>query len=152
MKKEFLKARDGYLLDVHIFEVKNANAVVQMIHGMEEHQERYEPFIKFLNQNDFTVVSSDMRGHGKSAKDLGYFKDKKGYLELIEDQKIITSFIYLHIPWELLLQESYYKKTQIITRKLFYQDIQTIKWVLILEYLYLISFDCFVGLNTNQSF
>ena len=96
MKQEFLKTRDGYLLDVHIFFFFYAKAVVQMIHGMEEHQERYEPFIKFLNKNGFSVVSSDMRGHGKNAKDLGYFKDKKGYLELIEDQKTITTFIKKH--------------------------------------------------------
>ncbi len=93
MEREVLKSRDGYSLDVHIFEVKKANAVIQIIHGMEEHQERYEPFIEFLNKNGFSVVSSDMRGHGSSAKDLGYFKDKKGYLELVEDQKTVTAFI-----------------------------------------------------------
>lgn len=93
MEKEFVKARDGYSLEVHIFEVKKATAVVQVIHGMEEHQERYEPFIGFLNQHGFSVVSSDMRGHGSSAKDLGYFKEKKGYLELIEDQKAVTLLI-----------------------------------------------------------
>lgn len=66
---------------------------MQIIHGMEEHQERYEKFIKVLNENGFSVVSSDMRGHGISAEFLGYFKDKKGYIELIEDQKSITKFI-----------------------------------------------------------
>ena len=47
MKKQFIKARDGYNLELHIFEVPNAKAVVQVIHGMEEHQGRYEKFIKF---------------------------------------------------------------------------------------------------------
>lgn len=58
---------------------------------MEEHQERYEKFIKFLNENGFSVVSSDMRGHGTSAGFLGYFKDKNGYIELIEDQKALQN-------------------------------------------------------------
>ena len=71
MKKQFIKARDGYNLELHIFEVPNAKAVVQVIHGMEEHQGRYEKFIRVLNENGFSVVSSDMRGHGKSCKDLG---------------------------------------------------------------------------------
>lgn len=93
MEESLLKARDGYELSVHLFEVKNAKAVIQLIHGMEEHQERYEPFISFLNANGFTVVSSDMRGHGRTAKDLGFFKEKKGYIELVEDQKVITEFI-----------------------------------------------------------
>ena len=55
----FIKARDGYLLDVHIFEAEQARAVVQIIHGMEEHQGRYEAFAEFLSANGFTVVSSD---------------------------------------------------------------------------------------------
>ncbi len=93
MEKLFLDARDGYKLDVHVFEIKKAKAVVQIIHGMEEHQERYEPFIEFLNKNGFSVVSSDMRGHGNNAKDLGYFKDKNGYKELIADQVAVTEFI-----------------------------------------------------------
>jgi len=93
MQEVFIKARDNYELELHIFRVKDSNSVIQLIHGMEEHQERYEPFIKFLNKNDFSVVSSNMRGHGKNAPILGHFKDKNGYKELIEDQKIITKYI-----------------------------------------------------------
>lgn len=93
MQKVFIKARDDYELELHVFKVKNSKSVIQLIHGMEEHQERYEPFIKFLNENGLSVVSSNMRGHGKNAPFLGYFKDKKGYEELIEDQKIITKYI-----------------------------------------------------------
>lgn len=73
MEKIFIKARDNYELELHEFKVENSKAVIQIIHGMEEHQERYEDFIKELNENGFSVVSSDMRGHGKSAKDLGFF-------------------------------------------------------------------------------
>lgn len=93
MEEVFIKSRDGYELELHIFKVKNSNSVVQLIHGMEEHQERYEPFINFLNEKGISVVSSNMRGHGKNAPFLGYFKDKKGYEELIEDQKTITEYI-----------------------------------------------------------
>lgn len=127
MKRKFINSRDGYKLDVHIFEVKDAKAVIQIIHGMEEHQERYENFIKSLNESGFSVVSSDMRGHGSSAENLGHFKDKNGYVELIEDQKAITHFIkemypnietyiFAHsmgtIITRVLLQENskYYKK------------------------------------------
>lgn len=98
MKKVILKARDGYTLEVHIFEVKNAKAVIQLVHGMEEHQERYEKFIGILNKEGFSVVSSDLRGHGSSAENLGFFKEKNGYLELIEDEKTITSYIKKQYP------------------------------------------------------
>ncbi len=93
MKKVIIDAKDGYKLEVHIFEVENAKAVIQIIHGMEEHQERYENFIKVLNDNGFSVVSSDLRGHGINCKDLGFFKEKDGYKELISDQRIITKYI-----------------------------------------------------------
>ena len=96
MQKIFIKAKDDYELELHIFKVKNSKAVIQLIHGMEEHQERYESFIKFLNENGLSVVSSNMRGHGTNAPILGHFKDKKGYKELIEDQKTITKYIEDH--------------------------------------------------------
>lgn len=95
MKKHTVISADGYKLSVHSFEVNNAKAVVQVVHGMEEHQERYETLAKVLNEQGFTVVTSDMRGHGQTVakEDLGYFKDKKGYLALLDDQKAITAFI-----------------------------------------------------------
>ncbi len=93
MEKIILKATDGYELDVHIFKAKKPKAVIQIIHGMEEHQERYEPFINYLVQNDFSVVSSNMRGHGENAPILGYFSDKNGYKLLISDQLLITNYI-----------------------------------------------------------
>ena len=93
MEQIFLKARDGYKLNVHVFEVKNAKAAIQIIHGMEEHQERYEEVVDFLNKNGYSVISSDMRGHGSTAPNLGFFKTNNGYKELIADQKTITKFI-----------------------------------------------------------
>ena len=47
MKQLFLDSHN-YKLDVHVFEVDSPKAIVQVIHGMEEHQERYEPFVNFL--------------------------------------------------------------------------------------------------------
>lgn len=93
MEQVFLEAKDGYRLDLHIFEVQEAKAVVQIAHGMEEHQERYEDFVRFLNQNGFSVVSADMRGHGHNAKELGYFAGKGGDKLLISDHKQICDFI-----------------------------------------------------------
>ena len=70
MEKIFINSKDGYKLDIHIFKVDNPKAAIQIIHGLEEHQERYENFIEELNKNGFSVVSSNIRGHGSSAKDL----------------------------------------------------------------------------------
>lgn len=133
MKQVFLKTRDEYQLDVHVFAVREAKAVVQIIHGMEEHQERYEPFVKFLNENGFTVVSSDMRGHGKSAKDTGFFKEKKGYVELIEDQRRVTSFIKKHFP-DLPIYLFAHSMGTIITRVLLQRDSKAYRKVVLSGY------------------
>ncbi len=93
MEQIYLKAKDGYDLNLHIFAVTEAKAVVQIAHGMEEHQERYEDFISFLNKNGYSVVSADMRGHGQNAKELGFFSGKDGDKLLISDHKQICEFI-----------------------------------------------------------
>lgn len=100
MNKFQISSRDGYLLSLHTFEAAEPKAVIQVIHGMEEHQERYEDFARFLNDQGFTVVTSNMRGHGAETdpEDLGYFKDKNGYRELIHDQIHIRAFIRNRYP------------------------------------------------------
>ena len=50
-------------------------AVVQLVHGMSEHKERYIPFMEYLAEKGYITVIHDHRGHGKSVKnpdDLGY--------------------------------------------------------------------------------
>ncbi len=96
MKKIILKAKDGYKLSLHVFEApdkENVKGYVQIIHGMEEHQGRYEAFASVLNNAGYTVISSDMRGHGKDAPELGFFKEKDGYKYILSDQKRITCYI-----------------------------------------------------------
>ena len=89
---------DNAILSIHTFDIESPKAVIQIVHGMEEHQERYEAFASFLNQNGYSVVTSDLRGHGTTAKSLGHFKDKKGYLALVEDQMQIRAFIAERYP------------------------------------------------------
>ena len=133
MEKIFINSRDGYKLDVHIFKAENPKAVIQIIHGMEEHQERYENFIEQLNKNGFAVVSSNMRGHGSSAEYLGYFKEKDGYKELIEDQKVITNFIKEEFEGYPIYIFAHSMGT-IITRVLLQENSQEYKKVLLSGY------------------
>ena len=54
---------------------KNPIATVQIIHGMNEHKERYYPFAEFLVEKGFAVITADNTGHGKSIEkpeDLGH--------------------------------------------------------------------------------
>lgn len=93
MEEMFIKAKDGYKLNLNIFEVKDSKGVVQIAHGMEEHKERYNDLARYLNEKGFTVVTADMRGHGKYAKDKGFFARKKGYELLVSDQNAISDYI-----------------------------------------------------------
>lgn len=83
-------------------EVENPKAVVVIVHGMMEHCLRYKDFAKFLNQNQYIVVMSDLRGHGKTAlrKELLGFGEDDIFSETICDQLNILDFAQenYHIP------------------------------------------------------
>lgn len=64
-----------------------AKGIVQLVHGMCEHKERYLPFMEFLASEGYASIIHDHRGHGESVKssdDLGYFYEG-GYAALVED-------------------------------------------------------------------
>lgn len=88
-----LESVDKYELSLEIFEASSPKAVIQFIHGMEEHKERYEAFAEYLSKAGFTCVLSDLRGHGKDAPILSHISNKLGDELLIEDQKAIRSYI-----------------------------------------------------------
>jgi alpha-beta hydrolase superfamily lysophospholipase len=62
-------------------------AVVQLIHGIAEHIDRYAEFGDFLAEHGFLMVADDHMGHGKSAavpQALGYFPS--GWLGAVSDE------------------------------------------------------------------
>lgn len=78
-------------------------AVVQLVHGMCEHKERYFPFMEYLVSRGYACVINDHRGHGasvKSPEDLGYFYSG-GYRAAVDDVHAVTLWAkerYPHIP------------------------------------------------------
>ena len=61
-------------------------AIVQLVHGIAEHVERYEDFASWLNSQGVLVVAEDHMGHGKSVSEkgiLGYFHG--GWSAAVED-------------------------------------------------------------------
>lgn len=90
MKEYFLTASDGLQLSAARFDCENPKALIQCIHGAREHKKRYYDFIRFLNENGYAVLISDLRGHGASVSDkfpLGYMD---GLEALIDDQVCLT--------------------------------------------------------------
>lgn len=76
-------------LNVRIWEPENEpKAVLQIVHGMAEHIERYDRFARYLNQNAILVVGADTASHGKSISKngiRGYFGPERGWDLLIQD-------------------------------------------------------------------
>ena len=100
MEKIMLPTEDNYLLSLSFFEgdLENAAGVVQIIHGMEEHKERYYDFALFLASNGLHVVISDLRGHGEDAPVLSHIANKQGDQLLIRDQQIIADWMTERFP------------------------------------------------------
>jgi len=95
MKSIDLTASDGLRLSTVIFEADSANttALVQIIHGAQEHKGRYYELAEFLKNHGYTVILSDIRGHGESiSKDipLGFMDSLE---QVLQDQKLITDTI-----------------------------------------------------------
>ena len=76
---------DGLKLEgILISPESEIKAVIQLVHGMNEHKERYIDFMRFLAQNGYACFIHDHRGHGASLKneeDIGYFYDAKAEYE-----------------------------------------------------------------------
>ena len=72
---------------------KNIKGIIQIVHGMAEHTDRYIEAAEFFADNGFAVIMHDHAGHGRSVKDdsmLGFFCEKGGYKRLVEDVKSVS--------------------------------------------------------------
>lgn len=80
---------------------ENPIATVQIIHGMNEHKERYYPFMDFLVKKGFAVIIADNRGHGKSInnpEDLGYTTHQMLYSYNADLCKTFIKRTFYNIP------------------------------------------------------
>lgn len=106
IKKEFSFASVSGLADIHAasYLPEDANSVkfvIQIAHGMAEHLERYEKFADVLCQNGFAVYINDHLGHGQSIKaksELGYFGEKDGWMNFVEDCHQLTKIAKDEFP------------------------------------------------------
>ena len=69
-----------------------AVGIVQIVHGIAEHIDRYDDFARFLADNGYIVVLHDQLGHGKSIADpadTGFFAEKNGWDTAVQDIRIL---------------------------------------------------------------
>ena len=68
--------------------------LVQLVHGMCEHKERYIPLMDFLTGHGYVCVIHDHRGHGASVKaerDLGFLYEG-GWEAMVEDVRVVSDW------------------------------------------------------------
>ena len=83
-------------------------AIVQILHGMAEHQRRYHDFINYLNNQGITVFIHDHLGHGNRVTEKnikGFFAEQDGWNAVVNDAKSVSEIIknlYPDTPLTLL--------------------------------------------------
>lgn len=113
MRKEefYFDSRDG-INKVHAVRYTpdggEVRCVVQIIHGMAEYVERYEPFAEFLTNHGFVVTGDDHLGHGKTVPEggqYGYFCEQDPATVVVRDVhrlKKTTQALYPNVPYVIL--------------------------------------------------
>lgn len=105
-----LDAADGHAVNVRKWHDSSSEirAVVQLVHGMAEHSERYDALAQTLVAEGYVVFGHDQRGHGYSVNDneiLGHVADHNGWQCLTDDVGRVNAEIkqqYSGVPVILL--------------------------------------------------
>ena len=107
LKRRIKASSDGLKLTILISEpVGEPKGIVQIVHGMCEHKERYIPFMEYLSAHGYICAIHDHRGHGETIlneEDLGYMY-KGGWKALVEDIKFVQNEVkssYPALPYTL---------------------------------------------------
>ena len=89
MREFTLKLEGDLILDCREYRPEgDPVGILQVIHGLGEHQGRYVSFARFLAENGFAAYTSDLPGHGPAAAEtgsLGRFP-RGGWLQAAEAQ------------------------------------------------------------------
>lgn len=73
-----LTAADGTLLSLYEWRVPDPKLTVAIVHGYAEHARRYLHVAKAFNEQGISVVTMDLRGHGRS-------QGARGHVDRFED-------------------------------------------------------------------
>lgn len=72
--------------------------VIQLLHGLGEHIDRYERFAAAANARGFVICAHNHRGHGKDDDTAGYFADRNGWHLLVDDAHVAHEHIREQFP------------------------------------------------------
>jgi len=103
-EEKIIESFDGTKLFMRKDYVDSPKAVVVLVHGLSESSDRYRHIAKFLNDNNYDVISYDSRGNGRSGFETGncnsfkdFIEDLHGMVQIAkEEHKGLKCFILGH--------------------------------------------------------
>jgi alpha-beta hydrolase superfamily lysophospholipase len=91
---ETLVAADGHDIHTQLWAPEGrSSCVIQILHGLGEHSDRYARFAAKVVERGFAVCVHDHRGHGKHADELGHFAGSCGWRQLVTDSEAVSDYI-----------------------------------------------------------
>ena len=87
MLDKMITSFDGTKLYFKRDEVENPKAAIVIVHGLCEHQGRYDYFVEKLNAAGISAYRFDHRGHGRSEGEYTYYED---FNELLDDTNVVV--------------------------------------------------------------
>ena len=96
-------SKDGLKLYYQAWKASDPKAVVQILHGVQEHSGRYMNVVNKLVPEGYSIYASDFRGHGKSEGRRGF---ANSFEQLVDDiqsfYEIVRKEIGNEVPYFIL--------------------------------------------------
>jgi alpha-beta hydrolase superfamily lysophospholipase len=87
----------AYRLHRWMPDFNNYKGMIQVIHGMAEHVNRYSEFAEHFTERGFIVFGIDHLGHGETVKlnngTFGYFAKEDGWVKVVKANKYISKLM-----------------------------------------------------------
>ena len=91
----FLKNYDELELYVKVNVPERSKAVIVIVHGICEHQGRYDYVAEYLNTQGFKIYRFDNRGHGLSKGERVFYSNRE---EIVDDVNVIVEQVLKDNP------------------------------------------------------
>ena len=96
---QILAADDGHKIHTQLWQPHGVPiAIVQVVHGLGEHADRYARFAAAAVERGYAVCAHDHRGHGRHAEHPGYFSVSKGWDRVVNDVDVVNEFVRQTLP------------------------------------------------------
>ena len=94
-----LKAKDNHRIHVQAWRpAGDIRGVVQIVHGLGEHGDRYARFAQAAVVKHLAVIVHDHRGHGEHDGHPGFFADANGWQHLVDDTRAVHEMALVRYP------------------------------------------------------